>query len=188
MNCQKSRSAIIEWARSAPASVNRSPELSYHMETCANCSTFLQTQSALSAALACLAREADNAVPPESLESGLLAEFGADPKTARKWVPAWTVVAAACVAAGAILFREPPPASRSLDRPFFLVPYTAPPAPYERTRVVRMEVPVAALIAAGFEIHVPDPGTTVQAEVLLGQDGRTVAVRIVPDLDRRINQ
>ena len=64
------------------------------------------------------------------------------------------------------------------------IPYTAPPAPYERTQVMRMAVPVAALIAAGFEVHVADAGAAVPAEVLVGQDGRALAIRF----ERRINR
>jgi hypothetical protein len=71
------------------------------------------------------------------------------------------------------------------------VPYVAPPAPYERTEVKRMELPVATLITAGLEVHMPAFGGTVWADVLMGQDGRALAIRLVPDwasnFDRRLN-
>ena len=54
------------------------------------------------------------------------------------------------------------------------IPYVAPLAPYERTQVVRMSVPVTALIAAGFEVHARDIGAAVRADVLIGQDGRAM--------------
>ena len=60
------------------------------------------------------------------------------------------------------------------------IPYVAPLAPYERTQVVRMSVPVTALIAAGFEVHARDIGAAVRADVLIGQDGRAYAIRRVP--------
>ena len=59
------------------------------------------------------------------------------------------------------------------------VPYVVPPAPYERTEVMRMEVPVTTLLAAGLEVHVPAVEGTVRADVLVGQDGRALAIRLV---------
>jgi hypothetical protein len=40
-------------------------------------------------------------------------------------------------------------------------------------------VPVAALIAAGLPVRTADPGALVQADVVVGQDGRPRAVRLV---------
>ena len=68
------------------------------------------------------------------------------------------------------------------------MPFVAPLAPYERAEVVRMDVPVAELAAAGFEVHVPDTGATVLADVVLGQDGRAHAIRLVPVRERSITQ
>jgi hypothetical protein len=64
------------------------------------------------------------------------------------------------------------------SEPFLEIPYTVPLAPGERATVVRMEVPVAALIAAGFTVATPDPGGTVSADVLVSQDGRARAIRL----------
>jgi len=52
---------------------------------------------------------------------------------------------------------------------------------------VRMDVPVAALIASGFEVRVPDAGVSLPADVLIGQDGRPYAIRPVTgsNQDRR---
>jgi hypothetical protein len=63
------------------------------------------------------------------------------------------------------------------NQPFLQIPYTVPLSPEERATVVRMEVPVAALIAAGFSIATSDPGAVVDAEVLVSQDGRARAIR-----------
>ncbi|PYT19047.1 MAG: hypothetical protein DMG59_01800 [Acidobacteria bacterium] len=84
-----------------------------------------------------------------------------------------------------------PPHSASAE-PFVQIPYVAPPAPYERIEVMRMDVPVTALIAAGFEVHVPDSGAAVSADVLVGQDRRVLAIRLVsrsiPNSDRRLDR
>jgi len=64
------------------------------------------------------------------------------------------------------------------EEPFMQIPYTIPLSPEERTTVVRMDVPVAALIAAGFTVSTPDPGGAVNADVLVSQDGRARAIRL----------
>jgi hypothetical protein len=78
---------------------------------------------------------------------------------------------------GVLLLRSPAP--HGPTEPFVRVPYVVPPAPYERTEVLRMEVPVATLLAAGLEVHVPAVEGTVSADVLIGQDGRALAIRLV---------
>jgi hypothetical protein len=60
---------------------------------------------------------------------------------------------------------------------FVPIPYTIPLTPEERATVVRMEIPVSALIAAGFRVPSVDPGATVRADVLVSQDGRARAIR-----------
>ena len=79
-------------------------------------------------------------------------------------------------------------ASFAGDAPFLEMPYVTPLAPYERAEVVRMEVSVAELTAAGLEVHVPDTRATVLADVVLGQDGRAHAIRLVSDRNRSITQ
>jgi len=80
---------------------------------------------------------------------------------------------------GVLLLLSPAP-HRPSEQAFVRVPYVVPPAPYERTEVMRMEVPVATLLAAGLEVHVSAVEGTVRADVLVGQDGRALAIRLVP--------
>ena len=79
---------------------------------------------------------------------------------------------------GVLLLLSPAP-HRPPEQAFVRVPYVVPPAPYERTEVMRMEVPVSTLLAAGLEVHVPAVEGTVRADVLVGQDGRALAIRLV---------
>ena len=65
------------------------------------------------------------------------------------------------------------------EEPFIAIPYTPPLDPRERLDVVRMEMPVAALIAAGLPVGAADPASHVRTDVLVGQDGRARAVRLV---------
>ncbi|HUB80611.1 MAG TPA: zf-HC2 domain-containing protein [Bryobacteraceae bacterium] len=64
------------------------------------------------------------------------------------------------------------------SEPFVQIPYTVPLSPEERATVVRMNVPVAALIAVGFNVSTPDAGGSVSADVLVSQDGRARAIRL----------
>jgi hypothetical protein len=65
------------------------------------------------------------------------------------------------------------------DTPFVEIPYTVPLAPYERASVMRMEMPVAALIAAGLPVRTANTDGRAQADVLVGEDGRAHAVRVI---------
>jgi hypothetical protein len=65
------------------------------------------------------------------------------------------------------------------EAPFIAIPYTLPLDPRERVDVVRMDMPVAALIAAGLPVGSADPASHVRTDVLVGQDGRARAVRLV---------
>jgi len=112
----------------------------------------------------------------------LLAEFDAAtlPKrrTLRRWIPAVAALAAS-LAVAVVAIHRPTPAPVVSAEPFIEIPYIAPLAPYERTSIVRMDVPVSALIAAGFDVHSPDTGAAFRADVLFGQDGRAHAIRLV---------
>ena len=111
------------------------------------------------------------------------------PGRLRRPVAAMAGALAASILAAVLLIHRPAP---SAEQPFVRIPYVAPLAPYERAAVVRMNLPAAALIAAGFEVRVPDAGVSVAADVLVGQDGRPYAIRPVTtpisNSDRRTNQ
>ncbi len=65
------------------------------------------------------------------------------------------------------------------QQPFVAIPYSIPLGPYERADVMRVEIPVAALIAAGLPMGMADPGAQARADLLVGQDGRARAVRLL---------
>jgi hypothetical protein len=94
----------------------------------------------------------------------------------------WSALAGPQIAAPRV--SEPAPARSPIqpvatEQPFIPIPYVAPLDPYERAEVVRMELPVSAMIAAGVPIDTDDAGANVQADVVVGQDGRARAVRLV---------
>jgi len=136
----------------------------------------------LTSALRTLAAENTATLPPPDLEAKILAlaSRGRVRTPRARWM--LPVVATALVAALAVLLllrNRPVRPEPTAEVAFTAIPYVAPPAPYERTEVKRMDVPYSALIAAGFDIRVPDAGATVRADVLIGQDGRPLAVRLV---------
>jgi hypothetical protein len=103
------------------------------------------------------------------------------PRRVGRWVPAAaSTVAAAILAVAIILHRPPSRPAPPMQEVFQRIPFVVPPAPYERTEVVHMDVPVAALIAAGFRMNTA-AGESVSADVLVGQDGRPLAVGFPED-------
>lgn len=173
MTCKEARATAIERVRSGSLVTNP------HFATCPECARFLDSQLALDSAFAALSRE----VPaPANSEAKLLAEFDTAHRPAargfRWWIPATAALAASATLA-LVAFHRPAPARRLAAEPFIEIPYIAPLAPYERTSIVRMDVPVSALIAAGFDVHAVDTGAALRADVLFGQDGRAHAIRLV---------
>jgi hypothetical protein len=71
-------------------------------------------------------------------------------------------------------------ARASVTEPEFLrIPYTEPLASYERAEIVRVEMPVSALSAAGFHIATADAGAKAQADLIVGEDGMAHAIRLI---------
>lgn len=68
------------------------------------------------------------------------------------------------------------------ERPFVPIPYTVPAAPYERAALIQGDLPIALLVAAGFDAPAMDPGGTVSAELMVGQDGHPYAFRLPAEL------
>ena len=68
-----------------------------------------------------------------------------------RWTATISALAVAIIAA-VVMLRKPEPQAARKEEVFLQIPYVVPPAPYERTTVVHMDVPVAALIAAGFRM------------------------------------
>lgn len=73
------------------------------------------------------------------------------------------------------------PAETTADNnsaPFIELPWTVPLAANEPASVVRMNLAVSALIAAGLSVDA-DPASAAAADVVVGMDGRARAVRLV---------
>ena len=129
-------------------------------------------------ALNSLAVQDATLAPPQDLERQLLAKLAEGPPRARARLGPCLFAVAASVLVATLVLSILKPMAVTAGRPFSPLPFAAPAAPYEQLEVRRQAVAVTALIAAGFEVHVADPGGLVTADVLVGQDGRPLAIRL----------
>ena len=124
---------------------------------------------------------------PLEIERAVLAEFDRVQrrKRGRHWIAAAGAIAASVVGLWMLEHRPapqlvaPPAVEAEAEPPFVPIPYVLPPGPYERVEVVRMSLPVSELIAAGFQMQTSDLGAQAEADVMVGQDGRPRAVRLI---------
>jgi hypothetical protein len=157
-------------------------------ERCARCAELAARCRELAPAMRRLAARVVEVEPPEDLEARLLAEFDAvhqqRARVSRRWMAMVGGALAASVLAGTLVVRQQPAQTQvtasqqsAEGAQFVSIPYTQPLQPYERVSVVETYVPVTALIAAGFAVQTSDPGASVRADVMVGQDGRPRAIR-----------
>jgi hypothetical protein len=130
---------------------------------------------------------------PEQLEERVMSA-----RTAVRWRAQLAIAAAALLVIAAMLSRTPgvtlPPNAASPppqdapagEAPFVPVPYVPPLDSYETGMVFRVKLPVAALIRAGYRAPAADPAALVEADVLVGDDGRVHAVRLVSGLSLEV--
>src|SRR3954469_14834281 len=99
------------------------------------------TPEQLDEAMRSLATRNAAATAPVEIETKVLAAFDArHAHRPRWWWPAAAVAVAASCTLGIFLLERPTPLPKPAPEPFTAIPYVAPPAPYERTEVRRMDV------------------------------------------------
>lgn len=203
MKCADCREDLIEAARGWEVS----PPVAIHARNCASCGRFLEAQTKLSAAMHGLREGAKNAslilpiLPSRQRAAWRLPAVAAAVAAlllifllARRPVSLPPAPPRSEVLSSAVRPEQPaplpPPATphaRKARRPrpspavaeFISVPFTVPLSPGERTEVRRVEMPVAALIAAGMPISVGETGSLARADVVVGADGRARAFRLI---------
>lgn len=136
---------------------------------------------------------ADQSEAPPELRDRLLIEFRrrSAHKRRLRWIPATGIAAAA---AAILLFiaipKQPTVVSDSpaqfaatpsddLDSDFYPLPEADGLPPLENATVVRVQMPVTSLQLMGVAVNDPDSADSVQADILLGQDGLARGVRLV---------
>jgi hypothetical protein len=114
--------------------------------------------------------------PPPGLEAALLAQLKKRPGRIISWPLALEALAAAAVIAIAVVgSRAPEP----VETGFVSVPFVEPIGPTETARVVRVRMPVGALAKWGMPVATANPNQSIDADVVLGEDGLARAVRFI---------
>jgi hypothetical protein len=132
---------------------------------------------------------------PVSVETRLLGELRKRRKVARRnlWIALGSGTLAAAIAIAMLLGSRPAPGvvtpasavqesaqadDDSMDD-FYRLPDTDYLPPMESAMVVRVQLPVSSLRLMGLPVSEEQAGDSVQADVLLGQDGLARGVRLV---------
>jgi hypothetical protein len=177
---------LLDAARGAPPQPGEDEALR-HAAACPACGSILQHQRALSERLHNLARQSETLQASPHVEAAVLAGFRSRQRARRHTEAArWLNLAAALaliVSASIFLMRTripgpaaATPASVEDLRGFLPVPYRG--APIERGYIVRVNMPRTALVTLGMPLAAGTP-ETVQADLLLADDGTAHAVRLV---------
>jgi hypothetical protein len=144
-----------------------------------------QQDRALSAGLRALAAATRTASASEGVEAAVLAAMRRDVKPQAP-AAAWMPLAAALLlsaTSGVWLAQQAPHRRPQPIQPagFIEVPGVGALPPMESGAIIRVALPVTALPAYGIQI-VPEISTdSVEADLLVGQDGVTRAIRLVND-------
>jgi hypothetical protein len=135
---------------------------------------------------------------PSGVEARLRAEFRRRKRrrNLRMWAPALGLAAAAALAllfsghanrpataqkpTAVVVQAIAPAADDDSDAGFYPLPEAEGLPPVENAMVVRVQLPVSSLQLMGVPIGEESAGASVQADLLLGQDGLARAVRLAP--------
>ena len=146
-----------------------------------------QQERALRDGLASLAATARQASASPAVERAVLAEMQrmAKPRfRSRAWIP---VAAALLIAtgSGAWIAQHASPRAGTTIRPagFVEIPGAAMLPPLESAAIVRVALPVADLPSYGIQIVPEISVTSVEADLLVAQDGHARAIRLVHSMD-----
>ena len=161
--------------------------LKTHVAGCAGCSAALAGVEKIDSQLIAWGQYLERqSPPPAGAREELAARMVTVPvrRQVTRWIPA--AAAAAVIAAAVGLMPIAPRRTLHAVDPaparFVRIPYLPPLDPQENTTIVRMDIRVATLIAVGYRVAA-DPEQIVSAEVLVGEDGRAQAVRVLSDID-----
>ena len=121
---------------------------------------------------------------PLEIELRLRREFRSRKRTRAVWRLAWCASAAAVVLVfvGTLHYRQraaapAPPAVEEVVTEFY--PLMDPAPPFERGRLLRVELPASAMRMVGLPVHAERLSDPVQADVLVGEEGLPRAIRFV---------
>jgi len=152
-----------------------------HLEDCAECRAALLAFAEMDCELTAWGKGLGRQNPPAA---GAREQLAARVKRRRNiiWLPAAIGAVAAAVALVLIMPHRTPIDRDGSEGRFVEIPYLPPLDPRENAAVVRMNIRVATLMEAGFRVAA-DPDKIVPADVLVGEDGRAHAVRLLSDIE-----
>ncbi len=209
MTCEDASTELVECARSGMlAALPDNDSLAAHLSVCKDCRARWEAERELTAHLRVM-RLASVPASLEWSKAVLLREFDANKRRERqvRWMWAmstaailvmsvvavrdvWMKPAAAQSSGGVSVVRayaprEYPqegflPAEEAGEKGFIRVPFALPPAPGETFGIVRRQLDQAELVRMGVSVDPAWTGT-MQADVLVGEDGLAQAVRLSND-------
>ncbi len=174
-DCERAREAIPIYIDGG-LNDEQSAQLHAHLDACDECRAGMERLEPIDCELTVWGERLHQVNPPPAGARERLAE-SLLPRPLSRWVP----VAAAAIAAAALLAAIVPharPPAKAREAPFVGIPYLPPLDPNEHATVVRMNVRVSTLLAVGYGMTA-DPDEIVPADVLVGEDGRAHAVRVI---------
>jgi hypothetical protein len=191
MHCNQARRQIADLFQPSDATL----ALTGHLSECTSCRSLFEEKKMLHAAIAQLRAETAGLSPSDGVEERVLAALNASPGLTGPRTAMWSRAAVSALAVATVICTAlilghrttkvlPAQSAVTLVNDGFTeMPYVIPPAPYERTTVVRTELPLQVMIAAGFQVYGEDLDSSTLADVVYGEDGRILAVRLVPQPD-----
>jgi predicted anti-sigma-YlaC factor YlaD len=188
MFCEHARQQIEHMSQPEDANAG----LTQHLVECDSCRNLFEERRLLQDAIARLRSETSRVGPSRRVEQHVLAALnvqGLRPYAASdpwRWLVASALVSVTVLIVIVIVaflmttHRNPAVVIvQAADEQFTAMPYVIPAAPYERTSVVRTEVPLQIMLSAGFHVQGEDLSSSILADVLYGEDGRILALRLV---------
>jgi len=188
-DCSRALALMPEYVDGS-AVAEQSDWMRLHLESCAGCREALTLIVETDGELVAWGQSLERANPPAPEARDQLAAridlFSARHRRVR-WVPIAAALAAGLVFMIIIPRRSPSPGKsngggNAVVSSFVGIPYLPPLDPRENAAIVRMDIQVATLIAAGYRVAA-EPGAIVPADVLVGEDGRAHAVRLLSDIE-----
>jgi len=195
MKCNECRNRLLMGPPGSFAPPSHDSDVADHLKNCESCTRFAAQQRRIATGLNHLAAETRAPSLNENTERTLAAAFEKSVTSRRPtWLQSAPRLAFAFASTLCLLVllvtrvrddegrtAEVEPPGQTESEAFMAVPYVVQLAPWERTEVVRMQVSLSALRTLGFQVHTAETGGSVTADVLCGQDGRVVAVALLPD-------
>ena len=180
MECFETSEKLREWAGGSAL-----PEAARaHLSQCEDCAHLLRQERELTAALAGLRAQNREASASLATKTAVLQAFASKPSAGRPaWQPLLALAAALTMAiAGGWYFIRPQPAVRQASRPVytdFFPLSTVALDRHEPAQLVRIRLPRREMRKFGLPVSEEFERTSIQADVLIGQDGIARAVRFV---------